>query len=357
MLWVAISVFSLFHPRQLVVTTASPAATQVITLGESKLPFTTSGEWTLAVPGKIERRFRGRLEIRANGDELTAVVHMDLETAVASVVAAESVPGAPLEALRAQAVAARSFLVAAKDRHRGFDFCDTTHCQFLREPPAAGSEAGRAAETTRGLTLQFHGRTIAALYSADCGGRTDGSVTSGYVYVPVDCPRSGPRRGHGLGLCQEGAAVMAKSGASFLQILNHYYPGTSVRAISSHSSFNELPGLPRQNRGAFGNKSFGHRDFEYSSWSRGRGPKTSIYDNKSRAAIHRSEPMLRWAGDSRHFRFARVSAIAGMGPGSCALDRASASSARRTGGQGFHGLSHPHAGAERAVYRASLDCL
>jgi stage II sporulation protein D len=33
--------------------------------------------------------------------------------------------------------------------------------------------------------------------------------------------------GHGLGMCQEGAHVMAHRGASYRQILNHYYPGTT----------------------------------------------------------------------------------------------------------------------------------
>ena len=57
--------------------------------------------------------------------------------------AAESTPDAPSEALKALAVAARSYFVAGKGRHREFDFCDTTHCQFLREPPASTSAAAR----------------------------------------------------------------------------------------------------------------------------------------------------------------------------------------------------------------------
>ena len=86
----------------------------------------------LSVPGRIERRFRGTLEVASRGGALEAVVSLDIETAVASVVAAESPPGAPLEALKAQAVVARSYYLATRGRHAGFDFCDTTHCQFLR---------------------------------------------------------------------------------------------------------------------------------------------------------------------------------------------------------------------------------
>jgi hypothetical protein len=88
-------------------------------------------EFTLAIPGRISRRYQGRLELRVRERELVVIVAMGLETAVASIVAAESPPQAPREALKAQAVASRSFLLAGKGRHVDFDFCDTTHCQFL----------------------------------------------------------------------------------------------------------------------------------------------------------------------------------------------------------------------------------
>jgi peptidoglycan hydrolase-like amidase len=226
-LLVAISVFSLFHPHELVVRT--PERTVHVTDAFS-LP--ADSDFTLAVPGKIERHFRGGLEISEERGELRAIVRMDLETAVASIVAAEiSTSGAPIEALRAQAVAARSFLTAARGRHRGFDFCDTTHCQFLRQPPDLSDKAFQATESTRGLTLRFREQTVAALYSADCGGHTDASPPGGdgYAYSRVMCVRKGARRGHGMGLCQVGAAALAAQGKSYLEILAFYYPGASVR--------------------------------------------------------------------------------------------------------------------------------
>jgi stage II sporulation protein D len=39
--------------------------------------------------------------------------------------------------------------------------------------------------------------------------------------------------GHGLGLCQAGAHVMARGGSSYLQILAHYFPGASVGQLSN----------------------------------------------------------------------------------------------------------------------------
>src|SRR5258705_481471 len=129
------------------------------------------GRFILTIPGKIHREFRGRLEVRGHEGGLAAIVEMDRETAVASIIAAES-PGSPREAQKAQAVLARSFLAAAHGRHAGFDFCDTTHCQYLRDAPSAGTVAARAQRDTRGLVLSYEGRVIAALYSGNCGGHT-----------------------------------------------------------------------------------------------------------------------------------------------------------------------------------------
>jgi stage II sporulation protein D len=249
-------------------------------------------EFELAVPGKIRRRYRGMLEVRVVGAVLMPVVTMGLEDAVAAVVAAESSPDAPLEALKAQAVAARSYFAAAGGRHRDFDFCDTTHCQFLREIPVAGSEARRATDATRGLVLAYEARPFAAMYTRSCSGRThtptEVKLPAGvYPYYPVECAycQAHPQRwqskisehdalllhssdelsrlkltrrlgwstvlsndfiskkdgefvrlegvgqGHGIGLCQAGAKAMAQAGADFRRILAHYYPNAAVEQL------------------------------------------------------------------------------------------------------------------------------
>lgn len=257
-------------------------------------------EFQLEIPGKLTRIYRGQLSLRAEAGVILLQVGMERETAVASIVAAEMRTDAPLEALKAQAIVTRSFL-ATSGHHAGFDFCDTTHCQFLKSPPAADSPVWRAVEATRGLVLNYRGKTLAALYSSRCGGRTRTLRESGlaaanapsdaYPYFAVDClwchkhpllwrrtantapPDAGNERariqwnrqkgwnalpgsnytlaangsgwqveghntGHGLGLCQIGAIGMAESGAEFHQILAFYYPNTVV-----------LPLEPRHNEG------------------------------------------------------------------------------------------------------------
>ncbi len=251
-----------------------------------------SAELRLAVPGKISRCYRGRLEIRQSGRELIAVLRMDRESAVAAVVAAETLADTPIEALKAQAVAARSYFAASRGRHLEFDFCDTTHCQFLRELPAPGSRAAQAVRATRGLVLAYNSQTLAAMYTRSCSGHTltpseVGMHSASYPYFSAACKycaehparwskhlRSrdaaslqalnessrvqigrrlgwdavpsntfvatkqgdeilmrGTGQGHGIGLCQAGARAMAFQGSSYQQILSHYYPNTTIISL------------------------------------------------------------------------------------------------------------------------------
>jgi len=322
---VAISVLSLFHPEKIIVTALAghalvlvageqsliledsqvssarvriEGAELVISSGEQELRATNligvgrrndSEDFILEIPGKIKRRYHGTLAVKSSFGNLLAVVTLDLETAVASAVAAESAPNTPLEALKANAIAARSYFVAGRGRHQSFDFCDTTHCQFLRAPPPPTSLASQAVQATQGLVLMYQSRPFAALYTRSCSGRTRTPAqlslpSAGYPYYSVDCERcrqhpvrwssnlsigdagslrpsdegtrlavarrlgwsavpsnqfslarqgdhlrlAGVGNGHGIGLCQAGAKAMAESGASFQQILQHYYPNTEI---------------------------------------------------------------------------------------------------------------------------------
>jgi stage II sporulation protein D len=117
---------------------------------------------------------------------------MDLETAVASVVQAETTPGTPLEALKAQAVVSRSYFVAGGGRHSNFDFCDLAHCQVLREPPDVDSPAAAATVATRDLVLIFDEKPVTAMFTRSCGGHTRtlaeiGLSQTAYPYFSVLC--------------------------------------------------------------------------------------------------------------------------------------------------------------------------
>jgi SpoIID/LytB domain protein len=216
--------------------------------------------------------YQGQVEITARGDELIAVVGMQIETAVATIVASEMPQDAPLEGLKAQAVVTRSFL-SAGPRHEDYDFCDTTHCQYMRSPAEVSSRVWAAARATQGVILTWRDKPIAALYSSRCAGMTRSlrqagiDPGDGYPFYSVDCPwcrthplqhlqqNSGERRrwgtltgsdshgvptpanndqtavGHAIGMCQHGAAGMALSGADFRSILAHYYPNAEMGTV------------------------------------------------------------------------------------------------------------------------------
>jgi len=252
---VHIGVFGALHPAHLEVRPAPHAVIQVESRGRSESvddkhsrtlsgPARVSGRrgtmtrFILAIPGGMSREYYGRLEIRRSGGRLQAIVEMDVETAVASIVASEGSTSVPFEARKAQAVATRSYLLGAHLRHTDFDFCDSEHCQRLHGPQAEDTAASRAARETEGLIISYQGQIVPALYSANCGGHTKTLKDAGwnvmnYPYHSVLCPRKGRASGHGVGLCQLGSMDLAKHGVGYREILAHYFPETTLERIEA----------------------------------------------------------------------------------------------------------------------------
>lgn len=255
---VHISVLGSFHPVQFELQPAQGQTLMVesqgnmeILQGDRMLPLTgpakVSGRngsmvhFRLAAPGVAPREYIGRLEVRRSGSELLAIVEMDRETAVAAIVEAEGAAGLPFEARKAQAVVTRSYLAGAHNRHQGFDFCDTEHCQLLKGLAHMTGAGSRAALETRGQVLVYKGEIIPAMYSANCGGHTKSLAQTkwegaaipqpGYPYYSVACPLRGKASGHGVGMCQLGAIDIARHGYPAQIILGHYFPETTIEAV------------------------------------------------------------------------------------------------------------------------------
>jgi stage II sporulation protein D len=116
----------------------------------------------------------GELQIQSREGLLLLTLTMTLEQYVTAVLQGESASFKSDEALKAMAVAARTYAVHFGSRHRleGFDFCDTTHCQDLR----LGNESPRARAATvatEGELLWFEGRPAATYYHRSCGGELE----------------------------------------------------------------------------------------------------------------------------------------------------------------------------------------
>lgn len=166
----------------------TPAPASAAPVG-SPVVFRPQPGTTLTIEGRGS--FHGTVEIRREGGGLSIVNELDLDDYVAGV---REVPGMwPMEALKAQAVAARTYALWEKERGHwqrfGFDVCATTACQVYQGAEAEKGERGRrwreAVNATAGEVLLHDGQPALARYHSSSGGRTLGNEV---VY-----PTSGPR--------------------------------------------------------------------------------------------------------------------------------------------------------------------
>jgi stage II sporulation protein D len=109
---------------------------------------------------------------RTSSSGQVRVEEVELDEYVAQVVSGEGQPRAGEAAQQALAIAARTYVLANRGRHRdaGFDVCDSTHCQVVR--PATGPTR-RAASATSGRVLLRDGRVASVFHSAWCGGHPE----------------------------------------------------------------------------------------------------------------------------------------------------------------------------------------
>lgn len=119
-------------------------------------------------------RFRGKFLCLAGNEGPEVINLVPLETYLLGVVPAE-MGFAQIEALKAQAVAARTYALANLARHRqsGYDLCSKEHCQVYGGADAEESLASEAVEATRGLVLTFAGRPAEVFFHSTCGGHTE----------------------------------------------------------------------------------------------------------------------------------------------------------------------------------------
>lgn len=125
-----------------------------------------------------DKTYRGRLEVFTNlRGTLTVVNVINLEDYIRGVVPNELSSGgyAALEALKAQAIAARTYAVSNQGHFaaEGFDLLPTTRSQVYGGSSTEHPVATRAVDETRGIILTFNGEPINALYTSTCGGRTE----------------------------------------------------------------------------------------------------------------------------------------------------------------------------------------
>lgn len=127
---------------------------------------------------KGEKFYGGFRFERINGGDSTVVNVVDIDDYVKGVIPYEMSPSWPLEALKAQAVAARTYAVRkmrggghSKDYH--FDICTKTDCQVYHGIGSANSVTNQAVDETAGQMAYYNGQLIDAVYSSSHGGASE----------------------------------------------------------------------------------------------------------------------------------------------------------------------------------------
>lgn len=147
------------------------------------------------VPATSNYNYSGSLYVRAVGAELEAVNIVDLTTYLRGVVPSEVYREWPMETLKTQAVAARTYavyhLIYARrfSSDRIWDVDDTINFQAYTGTSLVSDKTDLAISSTEGQILTFRGNVIQAFYHADSGGQTEDALSVWSQAIPFTVAR------------------------------------------------------------------------------------------------------------------------------------------------------------------------
>lgn len=163
--------------------------------------------------GDQNRSYHGRLVLVAHEGRLWGVNYVDMRRYLYSVVGSEVSPNWPTAALKAQAIAARSYALVHffRPASKLFHLGATEYYQVYSGIEREADSIRKAVDATAGEFVSYRGGVVESLYAA-----SDDIVMEAF---------------QGRGMSQLGAYSLAEKGYSDRQILGHYYPGTGVARI------------------------------------------------------------------------------------------------------------------------------
>jgi stage II sporulation protein D len=147
-------------------TSPSPMGLQAPRAGKLRLA-------GVSVPGVRDGLYRGALELRAAAGGLNVINALGLEDYVRGVVSGESPPTWPAEALKAQAVAARTYAITTSKAGDGFDQFADVRSQVYRGALAEFPTTDAAVAATRGQVVTYAGRPATTYFFSTSGGHTE----------------------------------------------------------------------------------------------------------------------------------------------------------------------------------------
>ena len=163
------------------------------------------------------------------------IKEIEFEEYVGIVVASE-IGNAPEEALKAQAIAARTYACTKGVLDGKIISDNASKAQAFRAPRIVYKNCQNAAKATENQVLMYGGKYASTYYCHSNGGRTYSSeeVWGGkrnYLIARKDPWTTEKKNGHGVGMSQVGAIAAAKQGVSFREILSFYYPKTTLQEL------------------------------------------------------------------------------------------------------------------------------
>jgi stage II sporulation protein D len=140
--------------------------------------------------------YRGALEVRPSSvpGRLNAINAVEIEDYLKGVVPKESPASWPIEALKAQAVAARSYAIATPVKGNGFDQYDDTRSQLYAGVSAEATRTNQAVDATRSQVVLYNGKVAQTFFFSTSGGHTENNEHSslGFGGTPIPYLRGVP---------------------------------------------------------------------------------------------------------------------------------------------------------------------
>lgn len=143
--------------------------TFTVTGGEAPLYDASKKITVMSTGGFLEiggKKYRGDIELVQNGSKITVVNYLDIEEYLYGVVPLEMSTGWQVEALKAQAVCARTYVAKSMGKYmsQGFDVYNTTMSQVYGGVNVEKDDCTRAVDETRGMVITYNGQLIDAVY-------------------------------------------------------------------------------------------------------------------------------------------------------------------------------------------------
>ncbi len=184
--------------------------------------------------------YRGKFIITSKATNYATLINdIPLEEYLKGVVPSEMPSKWNDEALKAQAIAARSYAVATsaagKHASRGFDLVDTTQDQVYGGASAEKKRTSKAVDDTKGIVLVQDKRVLPTYYHASSGGQTKvWNSGSSFLKTVPSFDGNLKKNGHGVGMSQHGANNLAAKGYNAYQILNYFYKDFKFAKLSDN---------------------------------------------------------------------------------------------------------------------------